>query len=60
LIQALLHGLMVQLMVDPQAFDRHEMYEACIQLFAPMFKRDTEQVSEPLVPITNDTGTTRA
>jgi AcrR family transcriptional regulator len=60
LIQALLHGLMVQLMVDPQAFDRNEMYEACIQLFAPVFKRDAEQVSEPLIPKSNEAGTTRA
>lgn len=34
---AMLHGLAVQLMVDPAAFDRRAVYEACIQAFAPMF-----------------------
>jgi hypothetical protein len=60
LIQALLHGLTVMLMVDQKAFDRREMYEACVQLFAPMFKHDAEQVSEPLISKTNDPGTARA
>jgi hypothetical protein len=49
LIQALIHGLMVLLMVDPKAFDRHSMYEACLHLFAPLFRRDAEHGSEPLV-----------
>ncbi|HEV3385996.1 MAG TPA: TetR/AcrR family transcriptional regulator [Gemmata sp.] len=60
LIQALLHGLTVMLMVDQKAFDRREMYEACVQLFAPLFKHDAEQVSEPLISKTNDPGTARA
>lgn len=37
LLQGLLHGLAVQLMVDPQAFDREEMFEACLKLFGPLF-----------------------
>ena len=37
LVQALLHGLRMQLAVDPEAFDRAEMFAACVQLFAPLF-----------------------
>jgi hypothetical protein len=39
LFQALLHGLTVQLLVDPEAFDRQAMYDACVQLFAPVFQQ---------------------
>jgi AcrR family transcriptional regulator len=39
LLQALVHGLTVQLMVDPEAFDRQAMFEACARLFAPVFKQ---------------------
>ena len=31
LIQALFHGLDVQLMIDPDAFDRAEMFAACLR-----------------------------
>jgi AcrR family transcriptional regulator len=37
LIQALFHGLDVQLMIDPHAFDRAEMRAACVRLLAPLF-----------------------
>lgn len=37
LIQALIHGLDVQLMMDPEAFDRAEMLGAVTALFAPLF-----------------------
>lgn len=37
LVQALFHGLDVQLMIDPNAFDRAEMYAACVRLMAPLF-----------------------
>lgn len=40
LIQALFHGLRMQLAVDPEAFDRDEMFTACVRLFAPLFKQD--------------------
>jgi len=49
LMLALVHGLTVQLMVDPKAFDRSAMYDACLQLFAPMFAQSADQVSEPLI-----------
>lgn len=39
MIQALLQGLDIQLMIDPEAFDRTEMFEACTQLLAPVFKQ---------------------
>lgn len=43
LVQALLIGLSVQLRVDPGAFDRKAMFDACTGLFAPMFGQRTEE-----------------
>lgn len=40
LLQALIHGLTVQLMVDPEAFDRQAMFDTCVRLFAPVFRQD--------------------
>ena len=40
LIQALFHGIGMQLAVDPEAFDREEMFAACIRLFAPLFHQN--------------------
>jgi len=40
LLQALVHGLTVQLMVDPEAFDRRAMFDACVRLFAPVFGKE--------------------
>ena len=37
LIQALFHGLDVQLMMDPSAFDRQEMFAAGVKLLGPRF-----------------------
>jgi hypothetical protein len=42
LIQALFHGLDVQLMMDPDAFDRQEMFAACAKLLAPLFGQKGE------------------
>jgi AcrR family transcriptional regulator len=39
LLQALLHGLDVQLMMDPDAFDRQEMFALCVRFLAPLFNR---------------------
>lgn len=36
-IQALMHGLMMQLAADPKAFDRTEMLHLCIGVLAPLF-----------------------
>jgi AcrR family transcriptional regulator len=36
-VQALLHGLTVQLAADPTAFDRAEMLELCVGVLAPLF-----------------------
>jgi AcrR family transcriptional regulator len=40
MIQALLQGLEIQLMIDPEAFDRAAMLEACNRLLAPVFQRE--------------------
>ncbi len=37
LVQALFHGLDVQLMMDSDAFDRAEMFGTCVKLLAPLF-----------------------
>ena len=42
LVQALFHGLDVQLMMDPDAFDRAEMFAACVALLAPLFNRTAD------------------
>jgi AcrR family transcriptional regulator len=39
LLQALFHGLDVQLMMDPGAFDREEMLSVCVRLLAPLFQQ---------------------
>jgi AcrR family transcriptional regulator len=39
LVQATLHGLGMQLAVDPEAFDRSEMLAACLRLFAPLYNK---------------------
>ena len=39
LVQATLHGLGMQLAVDPEAFDRGQMLAACLRMFAPLFGR---------------------
>ena len=46
LLQALVHGLSVQLMVDPDAFDRPAMFDACVRLLAPVFETTTSSDSK--------------
>ncbi|WP_020472254.1 TetR/AcrR family transcriptional regulator [Zavarzinella formosa] len=41
LFQAIMHGLTMQLAVDPDAFDRGEMLELCVGLLAPLFIKTT-------------------
>ena len=41
LFQAIMHGLTMQLAVDPDAFDRAEMLELCVGLLAPLFIKTT-------------------
>jgi AcrR family transcriptional regulator len=38
LVQAILHGLSMQLMADPNAFDRREVLELCVRLLEPCFR----------------------
>ena len=40
LLQALFHGLDVQLMMDPDAFDRQEMFALCLRVLGPRFGKD--------------------
>lgn len=40
-VQALVHGLLVQLSADPEAFDREEMLAFCIGVLAPLFVSPT-------------------
>jgi AcrR family transcriptional regulator len=47
LLQALVHGLTVQLMVDPEAFDRQAMFGACTRLLAPVFESVTRYDAGP-------------
>jgi AcrR family transcriptional regulator len=56
LVQALVHGLSMQLAVDPGAFDRQEMFAACVRLLAPVFKQD----ADPVPPTPPDPGSERA
>lgn len=41
LFQAIMHGLTMQLAVDPEAFDRQEMLKLCIGLLGPLFTKPT-------------------
>lgn len=45
LFQAIMHGLTMQLAVDPEAFDRSEMLELCLGLLAPLFIKTTAKKS---------------
>jgi len=38
IVQALIHGLTVQLLIDPQAFDRRAMLEACLQMLSRWYR----------------------
>lgn len=61
LLQAMIHGLSVQLLVDPAAFDRQAMFEACIQLIAPLFNQMVEATGDPvIIHDSAHTGTPRA
>jgi AcrR family transcriptional regulator len=42
LLQSIFLGLDVQLMMNPDAFDRQEMFAACVRLLAPMFGQENK------------------
>jgi AcrR family transcriptional regulator len=46
-VQAILHGLSVQLMADPNAFDRREVLNLAVGLLAPYFRSATQPVAKP-------------
>ncbi len=47
LLQSLFIGMDVLTMMDPQSFDRQEMFTACVQLLAPLFGKEIAAASEP-------------
>jgi AcrR family transcriptional regulator len=47
LVQAMMHGLLVQLAVDPNAFDRAEMLALCVRVLAPLFAPPRRRVGTP-------------
>lgn len=49
-IQAIIHGLGVQLTADPEAFDRQEMLEFCLGMLAPLFVTRPEESNESQDP----------
>jgi len=46
LVQALVQGLEIQLMIDPEAFDRAAMADVCARLLAPVFAQDPTPAGE--------------
>ena len=46
MVQALVQGLEIQLMIDPEAFDRAAMLDACTRLMAPVFAQEPTAPSE--------------
>ncbi len=47
LVQALVHGLTMQLAVDPEAFDRGEMLAAIVKVLGPLFKTPDDAAANP-------------
>lgn len=56
LVQALLHGLSMQLAADPQAFDREEMLELCLELLGCYFTTKESLPSQLSSRTTNGNG----
>ena len=46
-VQAILHGLSVQLMADPNAFDRQEVLALTVRLLEPFFRSATQPAVKP-------------
>jgi AcrR family transcriptional regulator len=55
-VQAILHGLSVQLMADPNAFDRREVLDLVVGLLSPYFRSATQPVSKPVKISTKKNG----
>jgi AcrR family transcriptional regulator len=55
IVQALFHGLDVQLMMDPNAFDRQEMFTACVEMLAPLYGQAADPNPTPAAPGVRDT-----
>jgi AcrR family transcriptional regulator len=50
IVQSIFLGLDVQLMMDPDAFDRQEMFAACVRLLAPLFGQAANSTPTPAQP----------
>ncbi|HEY8505562.1 MAG TPA: TetR/AcrR family transcriptional regulator [Gemmataceae bacterium] len=50
LVQAILHGVAMQLAADPGAFDRQEMLRLCLRVLAPLFGSDPGEPRPPAAP----------
>jgi AcrR family transcriptional regulator len=46
-LQALVHGLLVQLAADPEAFDRNEMLTLCVGVLMPLFTDELPARTRP-------------
>src|SRR5205085_4418048 len=46
-VQALLHGLAMQRAADPDAYDRQEMLELCLDLLGTYFRRRRGRKADP-------------
>ena len=55
-VQAILHGLSMQLMADPNAFDRQEVLELTVSLLAPFFRSATQPDLKPAKLTTKKNG----
>ena len=51
LVQAILHGLSVQLVADPRAFDRAEMLQLCTELLGSYLGMQPAQPARPAKPL---------
>jgi AcrR family transcriptional regulator len=40
IVQALLHGLAMQAAADPEAFDRHEMFDVCVRMLSQCVRQN--------------------
>jgi AcrR family transcriptional regulator len=54
LVQAIIHGLVMQLQADPQAFDRTAMYELCLDVLGRLLNRRPAGGRRQRRPLTPD------
>ncbi len=47
IVQSVFHGITMQLAVDPGACDPAELADACVRMFAPLFRQDAARPHSP-------------